>query len=265
MPAWELLTGRVTAPGATLTAVTVNTGNSLTIRNTTDEADIRLVQAWGKHQTAGIIRIRSPRLHDNVQGIRLFDVVSEAAPLLPYYPNQRLHAQDTLSVELTGSATAGDIELAALYVWYSELPGIMGRFMTPEMVRERFMHLVTVENTLTLGTTGDYTGEEAINAEFDLLKANTDYALLGYHVSAECLAVRWRGVDFGNLGVGAPGNELRKELTANWFTVLSDMTGFPAIPVFNSANKAGLLLDGVQDENGVDTTVTSILAELRMG
>jgi len=34
------------------------------------------------------------------------------------------------------------------------------------------------------------------------------------------------------------------------------------IPVFNSANKAGILIDGAQDENGADVTVQSIFAEL---
>lgn len=262
MPAWELITGRVTAPGATLTALTVNTGNSLAIRNTALDTDIRLAAVWSKHQVAGNVRIRSPRMHDNVQGIRLFNGVGEPRPMVPYGYLQRLYSQDVLSVEVSGSGTAGDLEIVGLYLYYEMLPGISGRFLTPEQVTARMQNLMTVENTLTLGTTGDYTGEEAINAEFDLLKANTDYAILGYLNSVRCGAIRWRGVDFGNLGVGAPGHDYDKTMQANWFVNLSLMTGLPAVPVFNSANKAGLLIDGVQDENGADTVVTTILAEL---
>ena len=183
---------------------------------------------------------------------------------MPWNALQRLYSQDALATEITGSATAGDIELAALYVWYDNLPGVEARLMSFEDVMQRMENIVTVENTLALGTTGDYTGEEALNSEFNLLRANTDYALLGYLCSVECLAIRWRGVDFGNLGVGGPGHETEKEMTANWFSNIAQQTGIPAIPVFNSSNQAGLLIDGVQDENGADPLVISILAQLRM-
>jgi hypothetical protein len=53
-------------------------------------------------------------------------------------------------------------------------------------------------------------------------------------------------------------------MTARWFVDLARMTGVPAIPVFNSANQPGLLVDGLQDENGTDVTLTSILAQLAM-
>jgi hypothetical protein len=75
--------------------------------------------------------------------------------------------------------------------------------------------------------------------------------------------VRWRGVDTGNLGVGGPGTDLLKELTQKWFIWLSERTGLPCIPVFNSANRAGILLDASQDENGLDVIVNSIFVELK--
>ena len=118
------------------------------------------------------------------------------------------------------------------------------------------------ENTIATGTAGGWSGEEAINAEFDNFKAHTDYALMGYIVSAECLAVRWRGSDTGNLGVGGPGNIAPQFGTNNWFVDLSDRYGMPLIPVFNSANKSAILIDAAQDENGTDVTVTSIFAQL---
>jgi hypothetical protein len=51
-------------------------------------------------------------------------------------------------------------------------------------------------------------------------------------------------------------------LTANWFERLSLATGLPCVPVFNAANKSALLIDGAQDENGTDVTVTSYFVEL---
>jgi len=260
--ALEIIGGYATAPSTTVTALTMFAGNSLTIRNAPLESDVKLLQVWADVQGAGYLRIRSPRLHDNVQGIRLYTVVSEVQPLLPMGAAQKLIPQDTLIAEITGSATTGDIESALMLLFYSNLPGVDARLASWEDVLRRMVNIVTVENTLSLGTGGGWSGEEALNAEFDLLKANTDYALLGYQVSAECAAVRWRGVDTGNLGVGGPGCETLKELTADWFVRLSKAFGLPLIPVFNSANKAGILVDGAQDENGTDTTLTSILAEI---
>lgn len=265
MPAIELLVGFATAPSGTATALTMATGNSLTIRNTAIDALILLAQAWVDSQGAGMLRIRSPQLHDNVQGTRLRHVVSEVYPLLPDMHQEKLRTQDTLTVELTGSSTPADIETAALLVYYDELPGINARLITPDELQERMLHVLTVENTITTGAAGGYSGEEALNAEFDLLKANTDYAIAGYLVSVECAAVRWRGVDTGNLGVGGPGHEADKGLTRNWFVDLSNKLGRPAIPVFNSANVQGILVDAAQDENATAVVLTTILVELARG
>jgi hypothetical protein len=262
MSALEMITGFATAPSSTFTALTMGSGNTLSIRNAKEGSAARILQAWVDAQTGANLRIRSPRMHDNVQGVRVVSTSSELEPLLPNGVGIPVQAQDTITVEITGSATAGDIETACLLVYYEDLPGINGRFISPEDLQGRIKTIMTVENTLALGTAGGYSGEEAINSEFDLMKANTDYALLGYLVSAECAAIGWRGVDTGNLRVGGPGMVESKGLTAEWFVKQSRDFGVPLIPVFNSANKAGILIDGVQDENGVDTTVTSIFAEL---
>lgn len=262
MPALEIITGFVTAPSTTFTGLTLAAGNSLTIRNAKEGSKPRLLSAWSDQQTAGNLRIRSPRMHDNVQGLRLYSFASDPVPLIPFTAPQIFYPQDLLTVELTGSATGGDIETACLLVYYDDLPGVNSRLIDAEELKARMVNILSVENTLALGTAGGYSGEEAINAEFDLLKANTDYALIGYLVSAECACVRWRGVDFGNLGVGGPGNDTKNIHQARWFIDLSNEFGLPLIPVFNSANKAALLIDGAQDENGTDVTVISILAEL---
>jgi len=258
----EVVTGFVTAPGATFTAWTLAAGNSLTVRNSVPDTPVHLLDMWAHNQAAGTLRVRSPRLHDNVQGIRSAITVGLVAPLLPYRPRQRLIAQDQLVAEQTGSAVGGDIETGALLLYYENLPGVEGRFVDVDTVVRRAVTIENVENTIATGIAGGYSGEEAINAEFDLLKANTDYALLGYLVAQQCAVVRWRGSDTGNLGVGGPGEVTLRHLTKEWFLRLSRDTGFPCIPVFNSANKGAVLVDCAQNELGVDVTVTSIFAEL---
>lgn len=261
--ALELLTGQVTAPSTTETALTMNLGNSLTVRHVPDPTKrILLLSMWADNQGAGIARLRSPRLHDNVEGISSMVVASMVSPLLPWGFQQKLFSQDTLTALLSGSATAGDIETLCMLLYYEDLAGANGRFITHEALMRGGVNVMSSNNTLALGTAGNYSGEEAINAEDDQWRANTDYALVGYNVSAECACVRWRGVDFGNLGLGGPGNDELKEMTANWFVNLAKATGLPLIPVFNAANKQAVLIDGCQDENGVDVTVTSHWVQL---
>lgn len=263
--ALEVIAGETTAAGSTITQITINSGNSATVRNARLDTMVMLMQAWVKSQADGVARIRSPKLHDNVQGIRLDHLSGEVKPLLPRMHRQKLFPQDELILELSGSGTGGDLDLLALLIAYEDLPGQDGRFITPEQVFQNGVNTVSVENTLATGTAGDWSGEEAIDAEFDLLKANTDYALVGYLVDTECGSVRWRGSDIGNLGIGGPGDELGRDYTASWFMDIAKMFGGPWVPVFNSANKGGILLDCHQDEDGADVTVTSLLVELPPG
>lgn len=258
----ELITGRVTAPGATLTAWTVNTGNSLTIKNAPLDSEVSILTAWALNQAQGTLRIRSPKLHDNVQGLRFTIPAALAFPLFPRGVTQRVFPMDTLVVEQSGTATAGQIEVGALLLYYSDLPGVDARLARAEDVLNRIKNIFTVENTLALGTTGDYTGEESIISEFDLFKANTDYALLGYRVSIRAGAIRYKGVDTGNLGLGGPAEPTLNDLLQYWFIYLSTSYDIPAIPILNSNNRANFTIDGVQDQAGADVTVTTIFAEL---
>ena len=142
--ALELLTGFVTAPDTTQTALTMAAGNTLTVRNAAIDSPVRLLTAWVDVQLRGIIRIRSPKMHDNVQGIRLDTIASEVQPLIPPACAQRLYPQDTLTVDLSGSATAGDIETACLLLYYPNLEGQAARLITPADVARRMVNLMTL-------------------------------------------------------------------------------------------------------------------------
>lgn len=262
MPALEILCGIATAPSTTITALTMSNGLTNVVRNTPDDQSNRLLTAWADVQGVGTFQIRSPKMHDNVRGISLATSIAEVDPLLPLDSGQRLYSQDTLVLGLSGSATAGDIETGCLLVYYPTLPGIEARLISPEDVRTRGRNIMGQMNTIATGTAGNFSGSEAINAEFDNWKANVDYALVGFEVDVDCAAVRWIGSDSGNLGVGGPGNAKHKSLTSRWFIALSEASGLPLIPVFNAANKSAILIDAAQDENGADVTVTSLFVEL---
>jgi hypothetical protein len=265
----ELVSGFVTAPSATFTGWTVATGNSLTIRSANVSAPVALLAAWAQNQVAGVLRVRSPRLHDNVQGIRMR---VPAALTLPMFPSmlpgvfaQRLIPQDTLVVEQTGSAVGGQIENGSLLVYYSDLPGIAARLTDIATVKKFGQNMLGQEIPVTTGVAGGYSGQVAINVSFDNFKANTDYALLGGMTDTRKGSVRIQGVDTGNLGVGFPAEPTIRDETSHWFANLSDIYGLPLIPVLNSANKNAILIDATDSQVGGAFVVTLFLVELSAG
>jgi len=261
-PALDTVTAQGTAIGATIAALAASTGDSLAVKSGVPGKLTRILQLWTDVQVAGTGRVRSPRMHDNVQGMRFDTTVSDPRPLLPWGAGQRVYENDVINVDLAGSAVAGDIEYIVLLLFYEDLPGISARFISSEELMRRAINVSMVENTIATGTGGGYTGGEAINVEFDQFHAGGLYALVGYLVDTEAAAVCWRGPDTGNLRVAGPADETERELTSSWFARLSDSFKMPLIPVIAAENKAATLIDAVQDENGADTTVTSIFAEL---
>jgi hypothetical protein len=252
-----------TAISATISALTAVTGDSLTIPFFGESKKAWMIQLWTDVQVAGTVRVRSGKWHDDVQGIRYKTIISELSPLMPFGARQPIYSGDTLHVDLAGSAVAGDIEYVAMLMWYEELSAQSARLITYEQLLARMGNVICAENTIATGTTAAWTGPEAINSEIDMFHARTEYALLGYTVDVEASAVAWRGPDTANVRCGGPGDETKREVTANWFVQLSRATGLPCIPVFNGDNKAATVVETLQDENGADTTLSSILCELR--
>jgi len=263
MPAaLDTVTATGTAIGATLAAATIATGDSATIKNANLSSDVFLIQAWADNQVAGSVRIRSPKFHDNVDAIRTRVQIGVLKPLLPLGMPQRLYPQDTEILEIAGSAVAGDIESLVQLIYYADLPGQAARLQTWDQVKPKVKNLVGLRLAITLGSTAGYNGARAINADADLLKANTDYALFGMTTDTETAAVCLRGPDTGNLRVSVPGEPDSTEDTMWWFRLLSWHYGLPLIPIINSANKGATLVDCVNDENGGTANVVIWLGEM---
>ncbi len=265
----DTVTGFVTAPGATFTAWTMATGDSLAVRAAIPTSSIWLVGAWAWNQVAGVLRIRSPRLHDNVQGIRMrtpANIVANKIPeRLTQGAAQRLFTQDTLIAEQTGSAVAGQIETGSLLIWYDDVPGVAGRFIDQATLKKNGVNIMGQEVSITTGAAGGYSGSVAINSTNDNFKANTDYALVGGVCDTRVATIRIKGIDTGNVGVSFPGEPTFSDETDNWFASLSASTGIPMIPVLNSQNKGAILVDAVAQQAAVTTVVSLWLVELAQG
>lgn len=225
-----------------------------------------LLATWAFNNAAGAFRIRSPRLHDNQQGIRMVVDATDADPRYPRWMfAQPLIPQDVLTAEITGSATAGQIETGCLLVYYSDLPGVQARLIDTNQLHRWGVNMMGQEVDLTPGAAGNYSGQVAVNslAGCDNWKANTDYALIGGVVNAACAAVRIQGADVGNLGVGFPGVVADPNTTCEWFAWLSDFYQIPLIPIFNAANKNAILVDCAQNQAGAAVKVTLYFVELK--
>ena len=268
----EVITSFVTAPGAAFPPATPNaacSGNSLQIRSAAINSSVKLLNIWSFNQVAGTVRTRSPRLHDNVNGIR---TRVPAASVLPKYPGlinmgfpQFLIPQDTLVVEQSGSAVGGQIESTSHLVYYENLPGISARLITAQMLQQFGINVATVEASVTGLVTGQYGTSLLLNAaaNFQNLKANTDYALVGYQVDTRCTTVRILGVDFGNLGVGGPGEPAIQDVTGGWFYNHAIAYNLPLIPVFNAANAGNTTIDVQTNQAGGTFIVDLFIVELQ--
>jgi hypothetical protein len=238
----------------------------------------QLLNTWAVHQTGalGVVvadNIRSPRMHDSTQGIRLMNISTAAialqtaaVPQLPVGQSQPLVSQDTLSVMLMGTAAGGDIENRMIMIYYPSLPGSEQNLIGYLELQKRLVNLVTVQTGLTACLlTAVYGGAVALNATFDLLKANTNYALLGGWGSATAstpCGFTLRGTDTGNLRVAIPGHP-SPLVARSWFVDNARAYGLPMIPVINSANKAGTFIESVSDENASNYFTCWTFAELK--
>lgn len=260
--ALETVSGIATAPGSTITGLTVAAGQSFTVRNTNPNVDIRLLTAWANNNAAGVYRIRSPRMHDAVQGIRTQVQPAFPLPAVPRRALQKLFAQDNLTVELSGSSTSGQIETGFLMIYYQDLPGVAARLIGTQELDARTANELAVEVDITPGAGGNWTGASALNKSFDNLKANVDYAILGATFSAAVGAVAITGPDTGNLNIGIPGLYQDPIIAMEWFVQLARQTGIPCIPVVNAANKAGTTIYAAATQAGTAVNVSLTLAEL---
>lgn len=255
----EILSGK-TVNQTGLTAVTNATGDSTVVRSYQPGSQAFLLNAWALNGTAGQHRVRSPRMHDNVNAILNNVKASNGTPLWAEGTRQAIYSQDTLTVELSGGGAETDTE--SVLVYYQNVPGVDAQLSMWNDIIGRIQNFMTMTVAITSGTTlGDYVGSTALSAATGNFEANIQYALLGYETSVAVCSVGIRGQDTGNLRIGGPGSTIQIE-TRQWFRRISDQWQLPLIPVFNSANVGGILVDVVQNSANANPTVNLYFAQL---
>jgi hypothetical protein len=232
------------AATATAQAMTPATGQSFNVRATASPSVAHLEALWAPSQAPGDLRIRSPRLHDDVNALRFASPLASSEPVAKDCFAQTLYSQDQLIVEevYTAAPLVTDLAQAFMQVYYDDLPGIQGNYMTwAEVVAKVVSYFTLPVEPSSAAVFGDWGPGVAINSSVDVFKANSWYALLGYICPVEFGAMSILGTDLGNLMVGGPGS-VRTDETRDWFKSMEDASGKASIPVINSQNKGATLV-----------------------
>lgn len=256
----EVVAGRALNPNGVLTTVINDTGNTFTVRDAPDTSAIWLEDIWAQAATGAELRITSPRLHDNTQGIRAEVAGNVIRGLFADEMRQRLYANDPLAVQISGGAAETDVACALIY--YEDINGISQNLHTWEEIQPRILefmgHVVQVTGPTTAG---DWSAGNALNSFSSQQKADEQYALLGYVTGTAVAAIGVVGADTGGLRVGGPGPQEPIE-TRDWFVSLARATGKPCIPIIKANNFPSTLVAEVKATSGGTDSVTLWLARL---
>lgn len=244
---------------AALTAVTVANGDSLTVRSFAPPAQAFLDDIVVKGGQSVTARLTSPYLHDTTRGLTFITAQAPSTRLVPRYSSQPLASQDTMVLQsLSGAANS---TIVALLNYYTDLGASDARLYMPGDVLGLISQVKPLEvSAAASATIGQWNGT-LITATENLLKANTDYAVLGYVVDVACAVVAVSGQDTGSLKIGGPGSVLVYD-TAEYFIQKSNDTGRPYIPVINAANANNTSVYVADNAAGTAVNVQLILGEL---
>jgi len=255
----EILSVGAVQPNTGGTGV-VFAGDSLTVRNAKGPVDI--LTGWQTNQVAGFGQLAFPSGHDTTRGFRAGAAIGGNPAFIPLGMSIPVTAQEQLAFTIAGSNVGGDLEQLSVLLRYKDMPGLSMRGITYGQLQSRVEKLTTIESSITSSAGPGYSGEEALNADSDLLLANRDYAVLGMYSRTLAHALTLRGPDLGNVRIGVPGN-LDRNTNAGFFPMLARAYGEPLIPVINSGNKSSTLVGVAVDENAGTFVVTTFLALLK--
>ena len=264
--------------GGAFEALTACTGDSLAALFFSADSGAYVEEIISGNSTQKMeVAVFSPRFGDNQFGMRLQHMFNptQAAPvgppqwLMPRELDIPLFPSDVLNVQVNAPAAAGNANVS-LQVYYVNVPGAGQRLAGwQQILAIGWVRVLGIEVTVTPGATGQPGTAVAINTNDARLRANLDYALLGYTTDTSGLTFRLRGPDTSGFNILMPVSFDARN-TADYF-VFQDIlhagpqgsaVDLPHIPIINSNNAGSTLVDGIAHNNPGATKVTLILAEM---
>jgi hypothetical protein len=265
-----------TTTAGTYVAFTAQTGQSFTIRATPSAQAGWLCSPFVEGGAAGVLQIKSPRMHDFTIGTSFEFGIGTAAnglePLGGFWYQEPCWQTDILTCQYTTNAsqTGSTSTMFGMDVYYQNIPGISANLATWAQVQSYANasenlgdHYVSWVKPTTGGTAGLLGTGLAINNTNDQFKANHTYALLGYLAPVQVGLWVINGVDTGNLNIGGPG-VLTPFVTSDYFIRRSIVQGIPAIPLIQANNKGSTLVS-IADAQSTSTAFTVGLIWMDLG
>jgi hypothetical protein len=243
-----------------LTAATTATGDSLGVRSFKDNGAAYLENVFVQGAAAPRrVRLLSPRLHDNVTGVSFQSAENPTEFLIGAAIQQQLYSADVLTAQMDAAGSSDTV--AALSVYYTDLPGINANLYTWDQIASRIIDIKPIEVDVTTSATIGQWQDTVITTTENQLKANYDYAVLGFETSAALLCQGLKGPATGNLRICIPAASPTLRLT-DYFIFQSQNSGRPWIPVFNANDRAGTFISTAANTASVQANIYAILARL---
>jgi len=234
--------GTTGAVGDVYADAAADAGDTLTIRQFAQGSKAQLEFIGLQPAAAGATRVevKSPVLHDNVQGIELVTAESPAAFLMPERTGEPMQPGDTLTVQVATSVAAATVIGGALGIYYQNVDGLAASLKMWSDISAQITHIKPF--SVTPGAVAANTWlDTSLDTAAAQLDANRYYAVLGYVTSDPYVAVGIKGQNTGNVRVGGPGATSTLNI-ANYFVEVSDLQQTPHIPVFYANNKGSTYL-----------------------
>lgn len=253
--------GFFTAAGAGSAIATSTPGDTFTVQQPNSGSKCWLDAIWVQGASTDWVSVKSARMHDANQGIRLRVGGLQQKDLLPGGIVQQMFPVDTptVTIDETGAASGA----ISLVYRYDDLGGSNPRLAGWNDITSRIKNISGVDVLLGAAPAiGSYSAGVAINSTFDNFQANADYALLGYLCPVAGLSLSIVGQDTGNLRMGGPMST-DPYVTGNWFVQQANFIGVPYIPIINANNKGSTLVAQVANSAIAAQTVTLLMAELQ--
>lgn len=240
-------------------AATPFTGSVAAVRNFAGTDRALLLGFGRKGATAGTARLRSNLFHDDLQALRFRALAADPTSHIPHWVPNLLYAQDAPAVD--GDGTNLEVEAYWTSLYYSNLPGAGARLHSPGDILPNVDLLVGQQVTISAVAPPAF-ATALLTSLYNTLKANRDYAVLGFQSDTALAAVGIQGADTSNLvaGYGCPTDIWK---TKDAFVRLSYEYQLPLIPVINAANAPATNVNVYNDVAAAGANVTFILGLLR--
>lgn len=245
---------------AGLTAATAASGDSLAIRSFKDSGKCYLENVYLQGASAPRrVRILSPRLHDNVTGVSFQALESPTEFLVAAEVQQQMYSADQLVVQMDAAASSDTV--AGLSLYYTDAPGLNADLRTWDQIKGRIIDIKPVEVDCTSSATIGQWSDTVLTTTENQLKADYEYAVLGFEGSAALAMIGIKGPCTSNLRVCIPGASPTLRLT-DYFVFQSQQGNRPYIPVFNANDRAATYVSVAANTASATDNVFAILARL---